>query len=306
MNEQADRASPGAASSAPTLAVAGLMLAMASIQLGASLAKGLFPLAGSSGVAALRILLAALILAPILKPWRVRVPADVRGPLLLYGVALGAMNVSFYKALDSIPLGIAVAVEFVGPLGVALLASRRAADLLWAGLAVAGLALLAPWGDDARRIDPVGIGYALGAGVAWAVYIVAGQRASHALGPRATGLGMIVAAAVALPLGIAQSGRAMLDPALLPMAAAVALLSSALPYTLEMAALRRLPAATFGILMSLEPAFGALAGYWWLGEKMTPTHMAAMGAIMLASAGTTLNAARTRKTRAMQDSSSRR
>lgn len=275
--------------------VAGLMLSMASIQVGASLAKQLFPLAGATGVAALRILFAALILAVALKPWRVRIrPAD-RAPLLIYGLALGGMNLSFYKALDTIPLGIAVAVEFVGPLGVAVFASRRAADLLWAGLALAGLALLAPREAGAQALDPAGVGYALGAGLGWAVYILAGRRAGKALGPQAAALGMIVAAALALPIGIAQSGRALLDPAVLPVVAVVALLSSALPYTLEMIALRRLPAATFGILMSLEPAFGAVAGYWWLGERLSVLHGLAVGAIMLASAGTTWTATRARK-----------
>ena len=274
------------------------MLSMASIQVGASLAKQLFPLAGATGVAALRILFAALILAVAMKPWRVRIrPAD-RAPLLVYGLALGCMNLSFYKALDTIPLGIAVAVEFVGPLGVAVVASRRAADLLWAGLALAGMALLAPRGAGAHALDPAGVGYALGAGLAWAVYIMAGHRASRALGPHAAALGMIVAAALALPVGIAQSGRALLDPAVWPIMAVVALLSSALPYTLEMVALRRLPAATFGLLMSLEPAFGAVAGYWWLGERLPVLHGLAVGAIMLASAGTTWTAARARKAHA--------
>lgn len=274
------------------LPVAMLLIAMISVQWGASLAKGLFPILGSTGTATLRILFGAVFLAILLRPWKIRLTADNWRAVLLYGVALGIMNLSFYKALDTIPLGIAVAIEFTGPLGVAIATSRRAVDFLWIALAVAGLALLTPWAPGSDELDLAGIGYALFAGLCWAIYILAGKRAGQDHGHRAAGAGIIVASLVALPIGIAQSGSALLTLSALPMALAVALLSSAIPYSLEMVALRRLPAATFGTLMSFEPALAALMGYLLLSERLSLLHWTAILAIMAASAGATLTATR--------------
>lgn len=270
-----------------------LLIAMIAVQWGASLAKGLFPVLGSTGAATLRILFGAVFLAIILRPWKIRLTADNWRALLLYGVSLGIMNLSFYKALDTIPLGIAVAIEFTGPLGVAIATSRRAIDFLWIALAIAGLALLTPWAPGSHDLDLAGIGYALFAGLCWAVYILAGKRAGQDHGHRAAGAGIIVASIVALPIGIAQAGSTLLTLSVLPLVLAVALLSSAIPYSLEMVALRRLPAATFGTLMSLEPALAALMGYMLLGEMLPLPHWVAILAIMAASAGATLAATRT-------------
>ena len=274
------------------LSIAALLVGMLSIQLGAAIAKGLFPLLGAAGTASLRILFAALFLAIALTPWKVRPTRATIGPLLLYGLVLGLMNLSFYKALATIPLGLAVAIEFIGPLGVAIAFSRRRVDLLWAGLAVTGLFLLLPFGIGDADTDPVGIGWALGAGLCWALYILAGKRTSQDHGYRAAALGMAIGALAILPAGVAVADRVLAHPQTLLFVAAVALLSSALPYTLEMIALRHVPAGTFGTLMSLEPALGALAGAIWLREHLPLTQWIAIAAIMAASAGATWTASR--------------
>jgi inner membrane transporter RhtA len=257
---------------------------MCSIQFGATLAKSLFPVLGAAGATALRLVLATLILLAIYRPWR---GASLRGSwraLLIYGAALGFMNLTFYLALERVPMGIVVAIEFLGPLGVAIAASRRAIDFAWVLLAVAGLLLLLPLADHAARLDPVGIAYALLAGVGWALYIVFGtQAAEH--GGRSVAIGMVVGAALVLPVGIAQAGSSLLTLSVFPVALAVAVLSSVLPYTLEMYALPRIPTRTFGIFMSVEPALAALAGLVMLGELLTPLQWVAIGCVMLASIG---------------------
>ncbi|MNQ91518.1 Threonine/homoserine exporter RhtA [compost metagenome] len=194
-------------------------------------------------------------------------------------------------SLRSIPLGIAVALEFTGPLAVALFASRRAIDFLWIGLAVVGLWLLLPLGKTDGHLDLTGIGYALGAGICWAVYILYGQRAGSDHGMQGAALGVLVAAIFIAPIGVVHAGSALLDPALLPVALAVALLSTAIPYSLEMVALTRLPAQTFSTLMSIEPAFGALSGLIFLGEHLSALQWLAILCIILASVGCTLTAA---------------
>jgi inner membrane transporter RhtA len=243
---------------------------------------------------ALRVLFAALLLAAILRPWRTRrTPAAWRS-VLLYGVALGGMNTLFYAALRTVPLGVATAIEFTGPLTVAVLASRRAVDFLWIALAVGGLLLLLPLGEASAGVDPVGAALALAAGVCWALYILFGQKAGAEHGLQTTAVGMAVAAVLVLPFGIAHAGTALFTPSILPVALAVAVLSSAFPYSLEMVALSRLPTKTFGTLMSVEPAFGAVAGLVLLDEHPSPTQWLAMGAIVAASVGTTLTAVQTR------------
>jgi inner membrane transporter RhtA len=272
--------------------VALLVVAMASIQAGAAVAKHLFPVVGSTGAAALRLLFGTIILCAVLRPWRLRLNAAAWRSVVVYGVALGGMNALFYAALRTVPLGVGVALEFTGPLFVALLASRRAADFLWVGLAVGGLLLLLPLGSEAAGVDPVGAAYALGAGACWAFYIIFGQKAGEGHGVRMTAVGMVVAAACVLPFGVAQAGASLLTPGILPYALAVAVLSSALPYSLEMFALERLPAKTFGTLMSLEPAIGALSGFVILRERLAPSQWLAIGAVMAASIGATATAAR--------------
>jgi inner membrane transporter RhtA len=205
---------------------------------------------------------------------------------------MGCMNMLFYLALKTIPLGIAIALEFTGPLAVAMLSSRRRVDFLWIALAAAGVLLLLRLGGNTTTLDPRGTLYALGAGLFWAAYIVAGKRAGHDHGHQAPALGMVVGALIALPVGIAHAGVALLSPSVLASGAVVALLSSALPYSLEMVALTRLPAQTYGTLVSAEPAVGALMALVLIGETLLPIQWFAIGLIVLASIGTTVTAGR--------------
>ncbi|AIR02177.1 threonine/homoserine exporter RhtA [Pluralibacter gergoviae] len=265
-----------------------LLIAMSSIQSGASLAKSLFPLVGAPGVTALRLALGTLILVVIFKPWRLRFTREQRLPLLLYGLSLGAMNYLFYLSIQRIPLGIAVALEFTGPLAVALFGSRRPIDFVWVALAVAGLWFLLPLGQNAAHLDLTGAALAMGAGACWAVYIISGQRAGEEHGPATVAMGSLIAAAVFVPIGVLQAGDALWHGSLLPLGLGIAVLSTALPYSLEMVALTRLPTRTFGTLMSMEPALAALSGMIFLGETLTLSQTLALGAIITASVGSTL------------------
>lgn len=268
--------------------VAVILIAMLSIQSGASLAKSLFPLVGSPGVTALRIALGTLILVVIFKPWRLRFKKEQRLPLLLYGLALGAMNYMFYLSIQTIPLGIAVALEFTGPLAVALFSSRRPVDFIWVVLAVLGLWFLLPLGQSVAQIDLTGAALALGAGACWAVYILTGQRAGEEHGPATVALGSLIAAIIFVPLGMAQATESIWQWSILPVGLAVAILSTALPYSLEMIALTRLPTRIFGTLMSMEPALAAISGMVFLGETLTFTQTLALCSIIAASMGSTL------------------
>ncbi|HCM9191618.1 threonine/homoserine exporter RhtA [Enterobacter cloacae] len=268
--------------------VAVILIAMLSIQSGASLAKSLFPLVGAPGVTALRIALGTLILVVIFKPWRLRVKKEQRLPLLFYGLALGAMNYMFYLSIQTIPLGIAVALEFTGPLAVALFASRRPVDFIWVILAVLGLWFLLPLGQSVSEIDLTGAALALGAGACWAVYILTGQRAGEEHGPATVALGSLIAAIIFMPLGMAQATESIWQWSVMPIGLAVAILSTALPYSLEMIALTRLPTRIFGTLMSMEPALAAISGMVFLGETLTFTQTLALCSIIAASMGSTL------------------
>lgn len=268
--------------------VAVILIAMLSIQSGASLAKSLFPLVGAPGVTALRIALGTLILVVIFKPWRLRVKKEQRLPLLFYGLALGAMNYMFYLSIQTIPLGIAVALEFTGPLAVALFSSRRPVDFIWVVLAVVGLWFLLPLGQSVSEIDLTGAALALGAGACWAVYILTGQRAGEEHGPATVALGSLIAAIIFVPLGMAQETDSIWQWSVMPVGFAVAILSTALPYSLEMIALTRLPTRIFGTLMSMEPALAAISGMVFLGETLTFTQTLALCSIIAASMGSTL------------------
>lgn len=230
-----------------------LLVAMASIQGGASLAKSLFPLVGAPGVTALRLALGTLILIAFFKPWRLRFAKEQRLPLLFYGVSLGGMNYLFYLSIQTVPLGIAVALEFTGPLAVALFSSRRPVDFVWVVLAVLGLWFLLPLGQDVSHVDLTGCALALGAGACWAIYILSGQRAGAEHGPATVAIGSLIAALIFVPIGALQAGEALWHWSVIPLGLAVAILSTALPYSLEMIALTRLPTRTFGTLMSMEP-----------------------------------------------------
>jgi inner membrane transporter RhtA len=265
---------------------------MVSYQCGASLAKHLFPQVGAQGATAYRLGISALILLMWRRPWRrLRAGQDWRG-LLAYGLSMGAMNLVFYMSLRTIPLGLAVALEFTGPLALAMFSSRRLLDFVWIALVIVGLALLLPLRGQAHALDPVGVLYALAAGLGWALYIVTGQKAGAAHGGDAVTWGTSAGALLAIPFGVAHAGSALLSPSLLPYALGVALLSSALPYSLEMVALTRLPARTFSTLLSLEPAIAALAGVVLLSEHLSGLQWLAIGAIIVAAAGTALSVRR--------------
>ncbi|HEY9102301.1 threonine/homoserine exporter RhtA [Chitinimonas sp.] len=272
------------------LPIACLIGAMASLSTGSSIAKHLFPLIGAQGTTALRVGLAALMLLAFWRPWRLHLAVKDKLVILRYGLVLGFMNLLFYLSLKTIPIGIAVALEFTGPLAVVIYASRRGLDFVWVVCAVVGLLLLLPLGLGQTALDTAGVLYAFGAGVCWALYIVFGQRAGHLHGGQVAALGMSTAALVVLPFGLAQAGSALFNPAILPLALVVAVLSSALPYSLEVIALKHLPKKTFGILLSLEPAMSALAGFTLLGETLTATQWLAMLAIITASVGSAATA----------------
>jgi inner membrane transporter RhtA len=277
-------ASPRCANST-SCAVSSAVIAMVSFQVGATMAKRLIPVIGAPGTTALRLGLSALIVIALQRPWR-SVPSRAAWPVVLaYGVSLGAMNSVFYLALRTIPLGIAVAIEFTGPLAVAVMASRRKLDYLWVALAIVGLAVLLPIRRGGAALDRVGVLLALAAGVGWALYIFFGQKAGHAHGPAASTWGLIIAAVIATPIGVMESGARLLAPDVWPRGLGVAVFSSAFPYTLEMIALRRLSARTFGTLMSFEPAIAAIAGVVILHEHLTAGQYAAVAAIVIASAG---------------------
>jgi len=272
----------------PLLPVGSLLLGMLSFQCGAALAKQLFPLMGAQGAAAIRLGLGALILLLLRQPWRRLAGRHDWASLAGYGLTIGVMNLCFYMSLRTIPLGIAVALDFLGPLAVAVFSSRRALDFLWVALAVAGLALLLPFRGHTQALDPVGVMYALAAAVGWGAYILLGRRAGAAFGSDAVALGSAVGALVAVPVGIIHAGTALFSLSALPFAIGVAVLSSALPYSLEMYALTRLPARTVGILFSGEPAMGALLGLMVLNEHLSLFQWLAIAAIIAASIGAVL------------------
>lgn len=273
------------------LPVAALVAGIISLQCGATFAKTLFPIVGPAGTASLRVAFSALILLAVWRPWRRPVSMRDAGWIALYGSALGAMNLLFYLALARLPLGPAVAIEFSGPLAVALLASRRRSDFVWIGIAVLGLGLLLPL-SGATGLDPLGTVFAFAAALAWAVYILCGGRAGRSDGGQAVSLGMLVATVAVAPFGLVEAGARLLTPGILAAGLAVALMSSALPYSLEMVALRRLDRKTFGVLMSLESAIAAFAAFALLGERLMPAQWFAIGCVMAASAGITLGAHR--------------
>ena len=258
--------------------------AIVSVQSGAAVAKSLFDDLGPVGTVLLRLAFAALVLLAIWRPSLAGLRGARLRDVLLFGVALAGMNTSFYLALDRVPLGIGVTLEFVGPLGVALAASRRRLDVVWALLAATGIVLLspAPGGD----IDGLGAALALLAGAFWAAYIVLTERIGRSFeGGDGLAIAMAVAAALLIPAGVADAGADLLAPGLLAAGFAVAMLSSAIPYSLELEALRRLPRGTFGVLMSLEPAVAATVGFIILGEGLSALELVAIALVVTASAG---------------------
>ncbi|UNO43897.1 EamA family transporter [Streptomyces sp. MST-110588] len=280
-------AAPGGRLLSVGLVIGGIV----SLQFGASVAVLLFPRAGALGVVTLRLTAAALVLLVACRP---KLRGHTRGDwatVLAFGFALAGMNSLFYQAIDRIPLGAAVTLEFLGPLILSVATSRRGLSLLWAALALGGVALLGRAGLDG--LNPLGAAFALGAGALWAAYILLSARTGQRF-PQADGLAlaMTVGALLSLPLGIATAGSALLDPVTLGLGAAVALLSSVMPYTLELLALRKLPASGFAVMMSLEPAAAATAGFLVLHQSLGWPEVVAIALVVTASAGA-VTAART-------------
>ena len=274
----------------PFLAVLGSVTALG---VGTSWAKqALFPVVGAQGTTAVRVGLSALLMLMLWRPWRWRLSRADAQAVALYGAALGAMNLMFYLSLQTLPFGLAVAIEFAGPLAVAIWSSRRAVDFIWVALAIAGLALLLPLGLSGSTLDPLGVLYAVGAAVFWALYIVFGKRAGHLHAGQSVSLGLMVAALVVVPVGVAHAGAALLSPSVLLVGVAVAAISSALPISLEMMALKRLPKEAFGIMISMEPAVAALIALVLLDEYLSVLQWVAIGLIIAASMGSALTARR--------------
>ena len=267
-----------------------VLVAVATLQVGAAFAVTLFEELGPGGAAFGRLALAAVVLLALWRPrLRGHPPADLR-TAVLFGLALGGMNLCIYEAMDRIPLGIAVTIEFVGPLGVAVAGSRRPLDGLWVVLAALGVIGLADGGGSAP-LDLLGVAFALAAGALWAAYILLSKRTGRAFpGGRGLAIAMVPAALLAAPAGLAGAGGELLRPALLGALAVVALASSVIPYSLELEALRRLPQRVFGVLMSIEPAVAALAGLLILGQQLRARDWLAIALVVGASAGATATA----------------
>ncbi|MTH16838.1 DMT family transporter [Flavobacterium sp. LC2016-01] len=271
--------------------VPAVLLAIISVQCGAAIAKTLFPAIGAAGTASIRIGVSALLLLLAYRPnlkaitpaqWKIVIP---------YGLSLGAMNLIFYFAIERIPIGLAVTLEFVGPLLLAIAGSKRLVDYCWVLLAAVGILLIAPWTNE--RIDSLGVLFALLAGALWAAYIVFGGKISKIMNDgQAVSTGMLFAAILVLPFGLFENGLVNLTPKLFGMGVALALLSSAIPFTLEMKALGQLPPRTFSILMSLEPAAASICAFIFLQEKLRFSEILAVICVVIASAGSTLTAKR--------------
>ena len=263
--------------------------AIASVQVGATVAKHLFVFLGPTGTVFLRVGFGAGILLAIARPRWSRFDARQWRSIVLFGLIIAGMNLSFYQAIARIPLGIAVTIEFIGPLSVAVAGSRKRLDFAWAAMAASGVSLLSFGGGS---VNPLGVLFALAAAAGWASYIVLGQRVGRMVpGPDGLALALSVSGLALLPFGIAGAGSRLLDLHNLGLGLVVAILSSAIPFSLEFAALRRLSSQVFGILMSLEPAMGAAAGFVFLGQRLSLRDLLAIALVIVASAGATRTAA---------------
>lgn len=280
--------SPRWAQALPLLAVFGSVVALG---VGTSFAKQLFPVVGSLGTTALRVGFSALLLLLIWRPWRKPLSRAEVMSLIRYGVALGCMNLMFYQSLKTIPFGVAVAIEFSGPLTLAVLTSRQRIDFLWIALAIAGLALLLPFGNisidgnDVSALNPEGVFCALVAAVFWAAYILFGKKVGHLHAGHSVSLGLSVAAITVVPFGVWHAGSALWQPQILLAGLVVGAISSAIPISLEMVALKRLTPGAFGVMTSMEPAVAALLGLLVLNEQLTAPQWLAIGLVMCAAAG---------------------
>lgn len=271
----------------PLLAVLGSII---SLCVGTSYGKSLFPVIGPSGTAAVRVIFGAVVLVAFFRPWRQPFPRKSAKVIALYGLVLALMNSIFYESIQRLPLGIAIAIEFTGPLTVAIASSRRVIDFVWIALAAIGLGLLLPLAPGSVALDPLGIVFAFMAATLWAFYIILGKKMADLPSGQATALGVVCAGLVLMPVGITKVAPHLGEPQILWGGIAVCLASSAIPYSLEMWAMKKLPKNTFSILLSMEPAVGALSGMFVLHEMLTATQWIAVCSVMVASIGTTLTA----------------
>lgn len=277
----------------PIFPVMLIILSMLSLVTGASLAKQLFAAIGSESTSVIRLAVAALFLTIIWRPWRTKLNRNQLKIIAIYGVCLGVMNFLFYMAIARLPIGIAIAIEFTGPLSVAIYLSRRAFDFLWAFLAIAGIVLILPLSSAQESIDIVGVIYALGAAAAWALYVIQGKKAASATHSGVvTSLGMTAGFIAVFPFGVTNLPMVFSSSTLIFTAIGVGILSSAIPYSLEMIALNKLASKHFSLLMSMEPAIGAIAGFFYLNEQLTALQVMAIFCIITASVGSTMTASK--------------
>ena len=278
---------PEPAASAFSVGVA--VFTIFSFEIGAAFTKSLFPSVGAFGAATVRLFFGAIILWAIRRPWRGALTSGQRWKLLAYGVSLGGMSLFFYLALATLPLGLTLSLEMTGPLTLSLVMSRRLLDVVWIAVAATGLLLLLPLGQPVAALDPRGMLFAVLAGTCWALYIVAGQKAGASLPQgRAMALSLAIAALLVVPWGIAKAGAALIDPRNLPVAVLSGLFSTAIPYSLDLYAMSRIPARLFGLLMSLAPVVGALVGLVMLHEALTARQWTAILCIVVATGGSSL------------------
>jgi inner membrane transporter RhtA len=267
------------------LPIIATITAMATFQIGAAFAKGLFPAVGAQGAATLRLGLGAIMLLAIARPWRAW-PRDAPVLAILgLGFSLAGVILLFFLALDRLPLGVAMALQFLGPLSIALFGSRRPTDVMWAVLAVVGVWLLVGAAPATTTLDLVGIALALGAAACWASYIICGRAIGKTFGTSTAALAVSIAAVLVFPVGLLHAGGELFAPALIPMALLVALFSTAIPFSLDLYALPRMPARSYAVFMSLEPAFGVLSGLAILHEKLSGAQIAGVAAVIIAAAG---------------------
>lgn len=267
------------------LPVLATVAAMASFQLGAAVAKGLFALVGPYGAAALRLLLGAVVLLAIDRPWRRWPHAAPKLPMLGLAITMAAVILLFFLAVERLPLGVAISLQFLGPLAIAVFGSRRLEDLAWAALAAGGVWCLLGANSAEQSLDPLGIAFALGAAVGWASYILLGRLAGSQFGQSTAALAVSGGALLVLPVGLIDAGSTLLQVAVIPGAILVALFSTAIPFSLEFYAMPRLPARTFAVLMSVEPAFGVLFGLTILGERLSQLQLIGVAMVIAAAAG---------------------
>ncbi|AQS38655.1 putative permease, DMT superfamily [Shewanella psychrophila] len=271
------------------LSVTAVALAMISLTAGAALAKSMFSYIDPASVTAIRFIMSAVFLTCVLRAWEVQLTRDNIGSVVVYGGMIAGMNLFFYLAIETIPIGMALAIELLGPLSVSIVYSRKRSDVIWVALVVVGITLLLPTPASVTNLDTRGVLYALVAGAFWGAYVIAGKKAGRRHGSKAPALGLIVASILVFPVGFEALSFSIIDWNVLMLIAAVALLSSVIPLILEMKALRHLPTKTYGVLTSGEPVVGAAVGFFVLGEQLTTLQLLGLATIVTASIGAVMS-----------------